>query len=86
VRDAEVCVADRLDPAGIASFRDAVDRHEAAPEQLEPLGVHFIDSYWTLGEHDSVAVLEAPDDATATAALLARGSGGNVHTKTMRAF
>jgi uncharacterized protein with GYD domain len=71
---------------GIASFRDAVDRHEAAPEQLEPLGVHFIDSYWTLGEHDSVAVLEAPDDETATAALLARGSGGNVRTKAMRAF
>jgi len=31
-------------------------------------------------------VVEAPDDETATAALLALGSQGNVRTKTMRAF
>jgi uncharacterized protein with GYD domain len=30
-------------------------------------------------------VLEAPDDETATAALLAVGSQGNIRTKTMRA-
>jgi hypothetical protein len=42
--------------------------------------------YWTLGDHDIVAVIEAPDDETATAAVLALGSQGNVRTKTMRAF
>jgi uncharacterized protein with GYD domain len=31
-------------------------------------------------------VIEAPDDETATAAVLALGSQGNVRTKTMRAF
>jgi uncharacterized protein with GYD domain len=71
---------------GIANFRDTVDRYEAAEQQLEQLGVRFIDVYWTLGEHDIVAVLEAPDDETATAALLAVGSQGNIRTKTMRAF
>jgi uncharacterized protein with GYD domain len=71
---------------GIANFRDTVDRYEAAEQQFEQLGVRLIDVYWTLGEHDIVAVLEAPDDETATAALLAVGSQGNIRTKTMRAF
>jgi len=71
---------------GIASFRDTVDRYEAAAKQFEPLGVNFIDVYWTLGEHDIVSVVEAPDDETATAALLALGSQGNVRSKSMRAF
>jgi uncharacterized protein with GYD domain len=71
---------------GIANFRDTVDRYEAAQKQFEQLGVRFVDVYWTLGEHDIVSVLEAPDDETATAALLALGSQGNIRTKTMRAF
>jgi uncharacterized protein with GYD domain len=71
---------------GIASFKDTVDRYEAAQQQFEQLGVRFVDVYWTLGEHDIVSVVEAPDDESATAALLALGSQGNVRTKTMRAF
>jgi uncharacterized protein with GYD domain len=71
---------------GVASFRESVDRYEAAQQQYEQLGVRFVDVYWTLGEHDIVAVLEAPDDETATAALLAIGAQGHIRTKTMRAF
>jgi len=33
-----------------------------------------------------VAVVEAPDDETMTAAMLELGAGGNVRTTTMRAF
>jgi uncharacterized protein with GYD domain len=71
---------------GAANFQETVDRYEAAEQQFEQLGVRFVDVYWTLGEHDIVAVIEAPDDETATAALLATGSQGNIRTKTMRAF
>ena len=71
---------------GIAGFQDSVDRYEAAQQQFEGLGVRFVDIYWTLGEHDIVSVVEAPDDESVTAALLKLGSGGNVRTKTMRAF
>lgn len=71
---------------GIANFKETVDRYEAAEEQFEAMGVKFIDVYWALGEHDIVGVLEAPDDETATAALLAVGSQGNIRTKTMRVF
>jgi hypothetical protein len=51
---------------GAANFKDTVDRYEAAERQFEQLGVRFVDVYWTLGEHDIVAVLDAPDDETAT--------------------
>jgi uncharacterized protein with GYD domain len=71
---------------GVTNFKDTVDRYEGAQQQFEQLGVRFIDVYWTLGEHDIVAVVEAPDDETATAALLAVSSQGNLRTKTMRAF
>jgi uncharacterized protein with GYD domain len=55
-------------------------------QQFEQLGVRFTDVYWTLGEHDIVVVVEAPDDETATAALLAVSAQGNIRTKTIRAF
>jgi uncharacterized protein with GYD domain len=71
---------------GIAGFKDTVDRYEAAQQQFERLGVEFVDVYWTLGDHDIVSVIEAPDDESLTAALLSLGAGGNVRTKTMRAF
>jgi uncharacterized protein with GYD domain len=71
---------------GVASFEETVDRHEAAQQEFEKLGVKLVDVYWTLGEHDIVAVVEAPDDESATAALLRLGSRGNVRTRTMRAF
>ncbi|HKH15854.1 MAG TPA: GYD domain-containing protein [Solirubrobacterales bacterium] len=71
---------------GIAGFKESVDRYEATQKQFEELGVQLVDVYWTLGEHDIVALVEAPDDESATAALLMLGSAGNVRTKTMRAF
>jgi hypothetical protein len=41
---------------------------------------------WTLGEYDLVSVIDFPDDETATAVLLQVAAGGNVRTKTMKAF
>jgi uncharacterized protein with GYD domain len=71
---------------GIRNFQDTVDRYESSQRQFEQLGVRFIDVYWTVGDHDIVAVVEASDDESAAAALLALGAQGNVRTKSMRAF
>ena len=71
---------------GVESFHETVDRFEAAQQTFEKMGVRFVDIYWTLGAHDIVGILDAPDDETATAALLAVGSLGNIRTKTLRAF
>jgi uncharacterized protein with GYD domain len=42
--------------------------------------------FWTLGEYDIVAVVEAPDDISVTALGLSSGALGNVRTQTLRAF
>ena len=50
------------------------------------MGVKVTDIYWTLGSFDGVVILEAPNDETATAAMLHLSSQGNVQTTTARAF
>jgi uncharacterized protein with GYD domain len=71
---------------GVASFKDSVDRYEAARAHFEKLDVTFKDTYWTLGGHDLVAILDAPDEETLAAALLMLSSQGNLRTTTLRAF
>jgi uncharacterized protein with GYD domain len=71
---------------GVRNFKDSVDRYESARGQVERLGVRFTDIHWTLGDHDLVATIDAPDDVTLAAALLAVAGQGNIRTKTLRAF
>ena len=71
---------------GVKAFKDTVDRFEAASEAMSGLGVTFKDVYWTLGSYDIVGILEAPDDESATAALLRVAGSGNVRTTTLRGF
>jgi uncharacterized protein with GYD domain len=71
---------------GIANFKDTVDRYEAARDAAAAHGVIFKDVYWTVGQHDLVSVVEAPDDETATAFLLGLAAQGNLRSTTLRAF
>jgi uncharacterized protein with GYD domain len=71
---------------GVGKFKDSVDRYEASQSQFEGMGVRFRDIYWTLGGHDLVGIVDAPDDETLAAALLMLASQGNVRTTTLRAF
>jgi uncharacterized protein with GYD domain len=71
---------------GISKFTESVDRYEAARAEFEARGVTFKDIYWTLGGHDLVSVVDAPDDETLSSALLRLGSAGNLRTTTLRAF
>jgi uncharacterized protein with GYD domain len=71
---------------GVRNFKDTVERYEAAQNAFESLGVRFTDVHWTLGAHDIVATVEAPDDESLAAALLAVAGQGNIRTTTLRAF
>ena len=71
---------------GVRNVKDTVDRYEAASTQLEGLGVRFEDTYWTLGNHDIVSIVDAPDDESLAAGLLAVAGAGNIRTTTLRAF
>src|SRR5499427_8495047 len=71
---------------GLKAVRDTCERAAAFKAAAKKLGVKVTGSYWTLGAFDGVIVCEAPDEATATAALLQLGSLGNLRTQTARAF
>jgi uncharacterized protein with GYD domain len=71
---------------GITTFKDTPKRVDAVKQILTKHGASFKDMYWTIGPYDVVAVIEAPDDESATAALLEIGALGNVRTTTLRAF
>jgi uncharacterized protein with GYD domain len=71
---------------GIKDIDKTTKRAAALTAAAKKMGVNVTDIYWTLGDHDGVLILEAPDDETATALLLHLGAAGNVHTTTVRAF
>jgi uncharacterized protein with GYD domain len=71
---------------GIRNYKDTARRAEAFGSAVQTLGAKLVNVYWTVGPYDLVAVVEAPDDETATAALLQLGAVGNVRTTTLRAF
>ena len=71
---------------GIRNVRESPKRLDAARRQLEEMGGSFKDFYLTMGEHDMVAICEAPDDAVAARFAITLGMNGNVRTRTLKAF
>ncbi len=71
---------------GIRNVRDTLDRFKRAEEAAEPYGVRFGETYFTVGPYDIVTVMEAADEESATAVLLALGAAGNVRSTTLRGY
>jgi uncharacterized protein with GYD domain len=71
---------------GIRSARDSAKRLDAAKKLLGDMGGSFKHFFLTMGDHDMVAVCEAPDDAVMARFALSLGMGGNVRTRTLKAF
>jgi uncharacterized protein with GYD domain len=71
---------------GIRKVSDSPKRTDAFKEMAKKCGATVRDSFWTLGEYDMVAIVEAPDDISMTALGLSSGALGNVRTQTLRAF
>ena len=70
---------------GIRSVKETLQRADSAAELAQKHG-GSLQVYWTVGPYDIVAILEAPDDKSATAFLLETALGGNVRTTTLRAY
>jgi uncharacterized protein with GYD domain len=70
---------------GVRNAKETTERAAQAQQLIEQMGGHM-DVYWTIGRYDIVAVVEAPDDETATAFLLQVAALGNIRTETLRAF
>lgn len=71
---------------GVRNSKDTVQRAQAFRGDLERRGGKLVSIYWTQGSYDIVATIDAPDDQTAMATLLAVGGLGNVRTETLHAF
>lgn len=71
---------------GIKDIKATCNRAAAFKTAAKNMGVEVKNIFWTLGPLDGLVVFDAPDDETATAAMLHLGSFGNVHTQTARAY
>ncbi len=71
---------------GIKSVQNTCERAAGFKATAQKMGVKVTGIYWTLGAFDGVIVCEAPNEETATAALLHLGSLGNIRTQTARAY
>lgn len=71
---------------GIRNIKDAPKRAEAFRAAAKQAGVTVKEIFWTQGQFDLVTIIEAPDDATASAVALSVGKLGNVRGQTLRAF
>ena len=71
---------------GVRNVKDTAKRAEAITKAIKKIGVSVREVYWTLGRFDGVLIFDAPDEETATAALMTIGRMGNVRSETLRAF
>lgn len=71
---------------GIRKVKDSPKRLDAARKVAKSCGAKLGDFYMTIGKHDMVAHLTAPDDAAAAKFVLSVAGGGNVRTTTLKAF
>ena len=71
---------------GIKNVKDSVRRAEGFETAIEKAGGKSIGLYYTVGKHDVVAIVEAPNDEAIASVLYRTGSIGNVRTETLKAF
>ena len=71
---------------GVKTVKDTVHRRDQADALAQKHGARIEQVYWTVGPHDLVTVVEAPDDESATSMLLELGMAGNLRTTTLRAY
>ncbi len=71
---------------GIKHIKESPQRAAAFRSQIEGSGGEVVQLFWTLGQYDGVLVMDMPDEATATAALLRIAAQGYIRTEALRAF
>lgn len=71
---------------GIKTVRDSVKRAGRIRQANARAGFTVRDVFWTQGQYDMVAIVEAPSEETMMGAMLNVVSAGNVQATTMRAF
>ena len=76
----------RFTEHGLQGIKDGPARLEQAREDFRAAGAELKQFFLTMGEYDSVAIVEAPDDETMAKLSLRIGARGNSRSETLRAF
>jgi uncharacterized protein with GYD domain len=71
---------------GMKNLKGAPARIKENIKSAEAAGGKVLGVYLTMGQYDLVAITEAPNDESISAALLAQGMQGNVRSTTLKAF
>jgi uncharacterized protein with GYD domain len=71
---------------GIKNVKDTAQRAQALKDLAKKFNATVTAVYWTLGQFDTAAIVDAQDDASLNALLLSVGRLGNIRTQTFRAF
>jgi uncharacterized protein with GYD domain len=71
---------------GAKNIKATVERAREARKVNEQRGFKTHGIYWTQGQYDIVAVVEAPNEESMMAGLCNINGAGNVHSQTLRAF
>ncbi len=71
---------------GLQEVKQSPSRLDAARKGFEAFGVRMKDFYMVTGQHDMIAILEAPDEAALARAILGATSQGRITSETCRAF
>jgi uncharacterized protein with GYD domain len=66
---------------GIKNVKDSPKRAEAFKTAVEKTGGKLLNLYYTLGKHDIVAIVEAPNDEAIASVLFATGRQGQLSSK-----
>lgn len=71
---------------GIRNLKNTSERADGFAKEVESHGAKIKDVYWTVGAHDGVLIVDAPDEVTMAALTLSLASHGSVRTQLLRAF
>lgn len=72
--------------AGVQHFKELRQRLEHARAGAAELGVTIDSFHLTMGRYDAIAIIDAPDNATAAKLALINAANGRVRTETMAAL
>ena len=70
---------------GVRNVKDTLKRVKQARKAFQKKGAK-LELYYTMGQYDIVAIVDAPSDEVVTQLAMGVGAAGNVRTNTLRAF
>ena len=76
----------KLTQRGVKDIKDTCKRAAELKAHAKKHGIEVKEQYWCMGAYNGVIIFDAPDDETATAAMLSLSSREYVTTQTLRSF